>query len=362
MNNFHNPTIGEQRVRCPHRKNKEKNDGLHGRIYDAGDTLASPPKSRAVSDLEDVSDTSRASASVFKDQTGNQKRSLSDTAKDRGCSDDHELNKEFKEVKVPYFRFEDKTVNETGAVKEQLVSVWISGALFALACYVSPFLTTSGGWDDIFNVLVQFAISVIFIEVNSGLFHIVFDNEVFNDWPILGPLAIDFQAHHFKPALITKWRATDLLKTIHGPALIICVPQVILTNDSEVLRPFWFFSIILVQVMFMAHRWAHIMPKDNHPIVRWCQDNGLLLSMREHIVHHKTYDSNWSIFTGWSNSMFNYITKELLSPENTVYGVIYVFYFLLPTLIHNIYANNLNGVLITMSIPLATFIFYSMNK
>ena len=70
----------------------------------------------------------------------------------------------------------------------------------------------------------------------------------------------------------------------------------------------------------------------------------------------------WKLFDFCFEVIQKLILRYYFFCCSTVYGVIYVFYFLLPTLIHNIYANNFNGVLITMSMPLATFIFYSTHK
>ena len=43
-----------------------------------------------------------------------------------------------------------------------------------------------------------------YMDVTSGLLHIVLDNPLFNTWPAIGPSAIAFQNHHKDPTGITR--------------------------------------------------------------------------------------------------------------------------------------------------------------
>ena len=230
---------------------------------------------------------------------------------------------------VPYFRDTDPQLLHTdNVIKPNNI---ISFLLGILTIFLSPIYSVAG-WN-FYNTILQIGLSTIFIEFNSGLFHIVFDNEQLNTYPIIGELAIDFQKHHFQPAGITKLPICIFLQQVHAPALIIIGTQVVLTFKYDTLRPFWFFCIIWTHIMFLAHRWAHILPKHNHYIVQWCQNHNILLCMKHHIQHHKTYDCNFSIFMGWSNSLLNYSTKYIISHNNIVYLYIYIFYFFIPTLL-----------------------------
>jgi hypothetical protein len=246
-------------------------------------------------------------------------------------SDD--LQKDIQNVKVPYFRDYDPAADDgEDAIRPNII---ISGILFALFVYLSPVFGLVG-WGPL-NAVFMAALSAVFIEFNSGMFHIVFDNEKFNTLPVLGPLAVDFQKHHLQPAGITKIPVFEFLQQVHAPALGIIGVQVILTHSCTSLRPFWFGCIFYVNMMFLAHRWSHILPKNNLPVVQWMQSNGLLLSMRQHIQHHKTYDCNFSIFTGWSNPFLNYVTKHWLGAEHFAWLPIYATYFLIPTFCYQAY-------------------------
>jgi hypothetical protein len=268
---------------------------------------------------------------------------------DTGGCNNADLQKDLMEAHVPYFRDHDPSTDDVSApifgprlsllnaclqdddaIKPNNI---ISAVLFGLFVYLSPFWSFEG-WGPV-NAVFWTCLSAVFIEFNSGMFHIVFDNEKCNTLPGLGPLAIDFQKHHVQPAGITKLPVFEFLQQVHAPALIIIGVQFLLTYPCTMLRPFWFFNIFNVNMMFMCHRWSHILPKNNTPLVQWLTEHGFILSMREHIQHHKTYDCNFSIFTGWSNPFLNYATQKWLSAESLSWVPIYVAYFMTPTIAYH---------------------------
>mmetsp|Transcript_15802 Transcript_15802/g.19596 ORF Transcript_15802/g.19596 Transcript_15802/m.19596 type:complete len:274 (-) Transcript_15802:381-1202(-) len=245
------------------------------------------------------------------------------------------LNKEFPSVQglVPYFCArnpfvkpgdeEDDVIKPSNVASAMLIFVWF---------LLSPFWNVSG-WS-VGNSLVQAVLAVCFIEGNSGMFHIVFDNENLNQFPIIGPLAKDFQIHHVQPAAITKVNIIEYLQQVHLPGVLIIPLQVFLTREWVSMRPFWFFTILYLHVMFLAHRWAHMLPGENYKTVSWAQKHGLLLSMKHHVQHHKTYDCNYSIFMGWGDLLYNPLTKHLLHHESLLYLPLYALYCHLPSIIY----------------------------
>lgn len=232
---------------------------------------------------------------------------------------------------VPYFCEKNPFVKPGEEEDDVIVPSKIVSALFMAVWFVLCPLYDTAGWS-IGNVLLQAALAAIFIEGNSGLFHIVFDNEKINHIPIIGPVAKDFQIHHVQPAAITKLNVFEFMQQIHLPGFAIIPWQAYFTRSCVSLRPFWFFTILCLHLMFLAHRWSHMLPSANYKIVTWAQKNGLLLSMKQHIQHHKTYDCNYSIFTGWSNCVLNILTKQFGS-ESFAYLPIYATYCHIPTLV-----------------------------
>jgi len=43
----------------------------------------------------------------------------------------------------------------------------------------------------------------------------------------------------------------------------------------------------------------------------------IFLSVMEHNVHHADYSLNFSLLTGWSNGLFNFVSGAILHPRNT---------------------------------------------
>jgi len=245
------------------------------------------------------------------------------------------MNKMFPSVigHVPYFTEKNPFVKPGEEEDDVIVPSKIaSAALIGVWFMLSPLWDTAG-WS-IGNVIFQAVLAAFFIEGNSGMFHIVFDNEKMNNIPIIGPAAKDFQIHHVQPAAITKLNVFEFMQQIHLPGVAIIPWQAYLTSDWVSMRPFWFFSILCLHLMFLAHRWSHMLPSQNYSVVSWCQKNGLLLSMKEHIKHHKTYDCNFSIFTGWSNIVYNNFTKTVLPADSFLYLPLYVVYCHLPSIIY----------------------------
>ena len=207
----------------------------------------------------------------------------------------------------------------------------ITGILLLLLLYVSPLYNLHGWTSE--NIILHLIAALIYIEINSGLFHIIFDNTKLNHLPIIGPYAIDFQQHHANPTKITKIPLQEFIQQVHGPTLLVTGSQIIITHENILLRPFWFFAIILSNFMFLAHRWAHIPPKQNNLIIQFLQNNNLLISMQQHKLHHFTYDCNFSIFTGWSNPALNHLTKYYIHQNSLLYIPLFIIVSFFPTII-----------------------------
>merc|ERR1712194_67774 len=220
---------------------------------------------------------------------------------------DADLQNNMSSSHVPYFRAKDpslKADNKLGTKPKE-----ISTIVFMLTwLFVSP-LWGSHGWT-LTSVALGICIAALYIEFASGLLHIVFDNEKLNSLPILGSLTHDFQMHHIQPARVTQISIWSHLQDCHLPGVMMLCWQIVCLRGRDALRPFWFFSIAMLHLMYMTHRWSHLPSSRLHPLVRWGQRNGLLLSMHQHLQHHRTFDCNYSLLTGWSTNLLNAAVRK----------------------------------------------------
>lgn len=243
---------------------------------------------------------------------------------------DTELRKKLASSHVPYFRDTDPSMAGVKTVANKPNHV-VSALLMIVWLSVSPLWSTRG-WT-LGATLLGAGLAAVFVEFNSGLFHIVFDNEKLNGIPVLGTLTRDFQIHHLQPAKLTKVSVCSHLQTVHLPGLAIFGWQVLCSRGCDSLRPFWCFTMAWLHLMYMTHRWAHTPASQLHSFVRWGQRNRLLLSTGQHLAHHRTYDCNYSLFTGWSNLVLNMAVRWLRA-DSLLYVAAFLLYSCSPALLY----------------------------
>jgi len=183
--------------------------------------------------------------------------------------------------------------------------VFLSLSLRNLAAY----LTLSNAWV----LLVSCFISMILADLFSGLVHWGADSWGSLDTPLVGKTFIrSFREHHVDPASIT---CHDVIETNGDNCLTTVVPLIIISfwtirRDHET-RDMFFISFICCLAVWVAltnqlHKWAHMRKPPNW--VCWLQDVGIVLSRKNHQVHHHTpFDRYYCITTGWLNPILGAI-------------------------------------------------------
>jgi len=145
---------------------------------------------------------------------------------------------------------------------------------------------------------------MIAADFGSGLVHWFADTWGRNDLPVIGHrLIVPFRLHHVNPDdfLTRPFVATN------GDVAFLTIP-VILTAlavpvDAWWAGPYTAFIIGMCGIGMMTnqiHQWAH---RPSTPrVVRVLQDAGLFLRPASHARHHhRPYDVNYCITTGWCN-------------------------------------------------------------
>ena len=62
------------------------------------------------------------------------------------------------------------------------------------------------------------------------------------------------------------------------------------------------FSLILGILTNEIHKWSHMVHSKPHPVVRFFQQSGLIMSHEVHHKHHTgKFDTEYCIINGWCN-------------------------------------------------------------
>lgn len=192
---------------------------------------------------------------------------------------------------------------------------WLYFSLFNIinVPYIYQLILNNSGMENVIYLIG----AAYFSDFISGLVHIYLDNskvnysETINDFYKIG-----FQVHHLYPNF--QWSCHKEFQP-HYEANTIFVLNIVISiiNVLTVNLTILHFTLYLTLIMQMNHYWCHsIITKKHVPyIIHKLQDIGILLSYKTHSTHHKTYDNNFCLLTGWNDKLFNYIfnNKYLLN-------------------------------------------------
>lgn len=148
-------------------------------------------------------------------------------------------------------------------------------------------------------------IAIFLADLGSYIFHYLIDHY---GRPVPGGLVHEFQRHHLIPYGIAEKSVAEVLypaARIAAPLLLLLYWPLIsgLIPPAVGLFVFVLFSCWVLAQLF--HRWTHKRPP---AIVRLAQKLHLLVSPREHDVHHRQpFDSRFAVITGWSNFPLDFL-------------------------------------------------------
>ncbi len=142
--------------------------------------------------------------------------------------------------------------------------------------------------------------SIVVGDFGTGVFHWSVDNYGSLQTPVVGSICHAFQGHHVSPWTITFRKfANNVFKIAYGCA----TPLLILTflpNVDPYARLFLGLFINWWLVSQELHKFSHL--KRTPPFIKKCMDMGLILSKKEHGLHHTApFDTNYCILTGQNN-------------------------------------------------------------
>ncbi|MBL9189484.1 MAG: hypothetical protein JNK23_18520 [Opitutaceae bacterium] len=136
---------------------------------------------------------------------------------------------------------------------------------------------------SLFLTLAQALGVVMLADFVAGVVHWLEDAYGSPDTPVVGPILIrpNIVHHHF-PRFFTKlswWQSSWDIVLVAAALLAVAWWAGLLTWHV------WLFAFVAVNAN-QVHKWSHQTRKENGPIVSFFQDIGLLLSPRQHAIHH----------------------------------------------------------------------------
>ncbi|EGC40347.1 hypothetical protein DICPUDRAFT_52080 [Dictyostelium purpureum] len=224
-------------------------------------------------------------------------------------------NKEFKEFKQQetqqdLYKISKKDKSEdlknryTSTKRNQEI---ISVTLFAVFLGISIYRMLT--WYFVKNIWIFLSSSVLAMfaaDFFSGIVHWAADTWGSLDTPLVGNSFIrSFREHHVAPVAMTKH---DVIET-NGDNCMLTVPILAFTAFAKISTntayDMFIFSFLVnlcfwVSLTNQIHKWSHTY--NVHPIVGFLQRNGIILSKRDHAIHHRNpFDKFYCITNGWLN-------------------------------------------------------------
>lgn len=161
-----------------------------------------------------------------------------------------------------------------------------------------------------------FIFAYIIADFINGIVHLYMDNNTrYNG--LFGPFVASFHLHHLNPQYTKK-----------NPVLVYFYE-----SGSKFWLMFYLFALICIQhkchisfeMQFLftwigllssfaevSHYWCHHMPHPSN-IIRFLQNNGVLLSKKHHMVHHLSDNKNYAFLNGVSDKLINFIACRVYS-------------------------------------------------
>ena len=202
-----------------------------------------------------------------------------------------------------------ETPSQVAAVVAHFVITFLN-----LAAVVSATPVQSAA--DLIPIVFTVALSVVLGDFGTGVFHWATDNYGSVKTPVFGSVCAAFQGHHVTPWTITfRSFANNVYKICYGtiPALMIvaAVPM------APLVKMFFTLFITWWMISQELHKFSHM--RSTPKAIKIFQDMGLILSKKEHGLHHTApFEGHYCILTGICNSFLD-DSKFFRHLENIVF-------------------------------------------
>eukprot|EP01038_Epipyxis_sp_PR26KG_P006762 gene6762-9264_t len=155
------------------------------------------------------------------------------------------------------------------------------------------------------NLIMTIGASVVIGDLATGIFHWSVDNYGSIKTPIFGSVCAAFQGHHSTPWTITfRPFANNVFKIAYAtvPALLLLM----LSKPLPLIQLFFTLFINWWLISQEFHKYSHMQMKNIPPLMKFLQDKNIILSRKEHGLHHNSpFEGHYCILTGVCNSFLD---------------------------------------------------------
>lgn len=227
----------------------------------------------------------------------------------------------------------NETIHANDSYPVWLIPVWILCASYSTyQIFTHPDVTA-------FMCCTVLIMTYFFIDLVSGVFHLVLDNPRFIGQAPIDGMCRGFQEHHLDPTLIFKMSLFEHLLPMGQPLVwtfMLSMPLEFIAGKTIPAFHAYFLCLSLFLIyMQLCHRWAHMPPKMRGPVVRFLQQSKLALAPGEHLKHHMApYQQNFCIMNGMFNKFMNWWTSQpMFHPHSKIWAPMFAIVSYSPSLL-----------------------------
>jgi len=197
-------------------------------------------------------------------------------------------------------------------------------------------------------IVVAFFIGGFITDLLSGVAHFTFDYVWPPNFPILGPIAVEFQQHHQTPTLDPSAILTNLTKGSYAALPLAVITGIVSLEARDTTSSFLIMISLMATSIWMlgfhqihayAHMGSRLSPEDfNRAVaaisqlparqqrkefaklfeelgiprfVRILQRCRLFLRPEVHWQHHRSFETDFSSVNGWSDPIMNWVYRPV---------------------------------------------------
>ncbi|XP_078428622.1 fatty acid desaturase A [Wolffia australiana] len=182
---------------------------------------------------------------------------------------------------------------------------WVAAGCTAVGAALAKSAAAAVATGHLVEPVAAAAAGYFLADLGSGVFHWAIDNYGDASTPAVGSQIEAFQGHHRFPWTITRREFANNLHALGRAVAAALLPVTAGAGDAGALA---FAASFAGFVMFSQqfHAWSHTPKSRLPPAVVALQDAGLLVSRRQHALHHRApYNNNYCIVSGVWNEFLD---------------------------------------------------------
>jgi len=160
------------------------------------------------------------------------------------------------------------------------------------------------------NIFLQILIGFFIADIMGGILH--WGEDTYLDYcidvPILSGIAKDNELHHYFPRSMLAYSYFEHM-TVSLPVTLSILLILYFTNKSILVKyPYLFLSFAFFSILSnIFHRFSHMRNCENHYIISFLQQTGILCSHEHHSMHHKNIDQKYCVISEYNNYLLDSI-------------------------------------------------------